>query len=512
MRPLHFLLAAALLILLFWLSYPYYRYYVDPDAVAYLTMAKRASEGDLWRLVNALWSPLHPAIVAGLIRLKMDALLAAQLSNLGAAVLVLWGSYRLFRRIALKHSVGFLLLLSLAMFLCYAVYKQLFCDLFALGFLLAYINLLLKPEFLQRPLLWVFAALSMALASYAKVYSFYFLLLQFPISIFLLAKASGKRFQFRPWVVTLALQLVLLAPLVGLMHKKYGFWGLSQSGAMNTSWTLVGHKSPTPEIRSLIPPPYINSPYTWEDPYLTEGTLHGRFESVTMMLKQLAISGQASLQAVAAMNEMSALLLAVYGLVVLLWLRRSDAIPVELKILIAAAGIMPLGYLLLHVEARYLWLLLPLGMALGGYLLTNYETWLGGRRRQLIAALLFASSFTVWPVFDMKTLFRKGEDTYKLAQMLTWMNVRGSFTSNDNPSRAGLLAYWMGMNYFTPVAEAIKREDLIYDMRRWNVNFYLHHQNGTDATTVQLIDEGGQPFQQLDGGKVRGLQVFLVTP
>ncbi len=514
-RPLqawHPLLASVLLVLLVGLCYPYYRYYVDPDAVAYLTMAKRAAEGDAWRLVNALWSPLHPAIVAVLARSGLDPLLAAQLSNTAAGVLVIAATYGLFRRLGLRAATGFPLLLALAAFLCYAVFKQLFCDLLALGLLLAYLNVLLMPRFLQRPLLWLVAALPMALAAYAKVYSFYFLLLQFPLGLYLLAKAAGRRFPFRAWIAGLTLQLVLLAPLAGLMHAKYGFWGLSKSGALNTSWMLVGHKTLKPGLSTLIPPPYLNSPYSWEDPYLSEGELHGRFESSRMLLKQFAITGQAILQGAGAMNELSALLLAVYLLTALLWWRRHDSLPAELKVLLAAAGIMPLGYLLLHVEARYFWLLLPVGMTLGGYWLQHFGSFFPTAGQRRLAVAVFALSFLTTPVYDMKALFRKGEDIHRLAQALSWMNVRGSFASNDNPSRAGCLAYWLGVNYFTPTAEAVKREDLIRDMRRWNVNFYLHHQNGLDATNVTMLDEQGQPFQRLDGGRIRGLQVFLVNP
>jgi hypothetical protein len=512
LRIWHLLIASALLILLFRLSYPYYRYFVDPDAVAYLTMAKRAAEGDTWRLVNALWSPFHPAIVAGLIRIGMDALLAAQLSNLGAALLLLTAGFGIFRRVGLRSATGFPLLLALAGFLCYAIYKQLFCDLFQVALLLGYLNLLLHPRFIQRPLLWIGAALLMALATYAKVYSFYFLLLQFPLSLYLIAKQQGARFPLRAWVSGLALQLLLLAPLAGLMHEKYGFWGLSKSGALNTSWTLVGHKSPKAGVEVLIPPPYLNSPYTWEDPYLSEGVQHGRFESPKMMLKQVAVSARACMQAFEAMNELSALLLAVYLLTALYWWRRKNELPISLRLLTLSAAIMPLGYLLLHVEARYFWLLLPIGMALGGYWIGQEERFFRSSGQRRLATILYALTFIVWPAYDMKELFRKGEDIYKLAQVLSWMNVRGSFTSNDNPSRAGCLAYWMGINYYTPAAEVVKREELIRDMRRWNVNFYLHHQNGLDATTVTMTDEKGQPLDRMDGGKIRGLQVFLVNP
>lgn len=508
----HLFAALVLFILLFWLSYPYYRYFVDPDAVAYLTMAKRAAEGDVWRLVNAMWSPLHPAMVTAGIHLGLDALLSAQINNALACVFVSVMTWSLFRHFRIRAAIAFPLMLTLSVFLCYALYKQLLCDLLQLGFLLAYLRVFLSPGFSRKPLLWLLAGLMMAGAGWAKVYSFYFLLLHFPLALLVAARSEGRRFPWKALTCTLAFNLLLLAPLSALMHAKYGFWALSKSGPLNASWTLVGHKSPKPEYKVLIPPPYANSPYTWEDAYVSEAALHGPFESWAMFKSQVGHSGLAALQTVIAVNQQSCLLFAVFIVAGILWWRSRHLYPVDERVLLLGVLIMPLGYQLQHVESRYVWLLLPCGMLLGARLLERMYAWFPERKALLAASWIFAGSFVAWPVYDMKTLFRQGEDIYKLAQMLTWMNVRGSFTSNDNPSRAGCLAYWMGINYYTPVSSVIRRDELLRDMRRWNVNFYLHHQNALDATHVVMLDEQGQPMQQMDGGKIGGLQVFLVNP
>jgi hypothetical protein len=239
LRLWHVAAAALLFCLLFFLSYPHYRYFVDPDAVAYLTMARRAAEGDVWRLVNALWSPLHPTLVTIGIKSGMDALLAAQLTNGLACLLVLTCTYGLLRRAKLSAATGFPLLLCLAIFLVYALYKQLFCDIWQTGFLLGGLLLVTGKNFLQKPFHWLCYALLAVLATYSKVYSFYFLLLHLPISLYFSSKNEGLKFPWRPYALIIALQILLLAPWVFLMHKKYGQWNFSMSGALNTSWTLV---------------------------------------------------------------------------------------------------------------------------------------------------------------------------------------------------------------------------------------------------------------------------------
>jgi hypothetical protein len=511
LTPLHLLLAIALFCGLAILSYSYYRYYIDPDAVAYLTMAKRAAGGEPWRLVNALWSPLHPAMVALCIKAGMEALFAAHITNGLACILVLIGSYGLFRKHSLSTTIGLPLLLALSVFLTYALYKQLFCDLWQLALLLFYLLLVSSARFLQRPALWLLCAMLMAAAAYAKVYSFYFLLLHLPLSLWIKSRGESLRFPIKAYAVTFGLQLVLLLPLVMLMHQKYGFWGLSKSGALNTSWTLVGHKSLRPDIQTLIPPPYPNSPYTWEDPYLSEGVLHSRFESLDMMKSQAGHIIQSAMQGVEAAGQLSPFLIIILAASAIAVLLRRKSYSTSLKILLAAAAIMPLGYLLLHFEARYIWLLVPIGMLLGGLWLQQLQAYITNRKLFIVAAWLFALSFIVYPLYDMKALFRKGEGTYQLATNLTSLGIRGSFTSNDNPSRSGLLAYWLGCNYYTPASEVVQPEQVLADMRRYKIAFYFHHQKGLDIAHPFILDEQGQPFKRVDAQKIKGLQVFLIN-
>lgn len=502
----------ALFCALFALSYPYYRYFVDPDAVAYLTMAKRAAGGEPMRLINALWSPFHPALVALCIKGGMNALLAAQLTNGLACLLVLACSFALFRRYKVARDIGLPLLLSLSIFLTYALYKQLFCDLWQVALLLAYLLLISAPGFLRKPTLWMLCAAVMAIAAYAKVYSFYFLLLHLPLALWLRRREAGHRFPAKAYATIFLMQLLLLLPLVALMHKKYGVWTLSKSGSLNTSWTIIGHKTLRPDVKALIPPPYPNSPYTWEDPYLAEGTLHGRFESLATMKSQIGHSTQAALQGVEAMNQLSPFLLIVFlATAFTVILRKDDRISTGYKILLVAAGIMPLGYLLLHFEARYIWLLVPIGMLAGALWLERLRHLIANRRAFLIAAWLFALSFAAYPLYDLKELFRKGESVYRLAGNLTSLGIRASFTSNDNPSRSGALAYWLGCNYYAPAGEVVKPEELLADMRRYKVAYYFHHQNGLDAANVFMLDEQGKPFRRVDGDKIKGLQVFLIA-
>jgi hypothetical protein len=499
---------------LFAVSYPHYRYFVDPDAVAYLTMAKTAAAGEPWRLVNALWSPLHPAMVALCIRGSMDALLAAQLTNGAACLLILVASYNLFRRFKIPCDTGLPLLFALSIFLCYALYRQLFCDLWQVAFLLFYLQLITSACFLRKPLWWVLCGLLMALAAYSKVYSFYFLLLHFPLTLAILRRTENQhRFPFAAYMTAFMVQIALLLPQMALIHEKYGVWSLSRSGALNTSWTLSGHKSLRADIHALIPPPYPNSPYTWEDPYLTEGALHTRFESVAMIKSQIGHSIQSALQGVDAVGQLSPFLLIVLiATAFMMLIKRQQRFTDNHKILLLAAAIMPLGYLLLHFEARYIWLLLFIGMILGARWLEMLRPELPGRRAFILASLLFAASFVAWPAYDMKKLFHGGADVRQEALALQQLGIKGSFTSNDNPSRSGLLAYWMSENFYTPVSDTLRPEAILADIRRYRIKYYFSYNKHPAATESVLRNELGGVFPEITDGRIKGMRVFIINP
>ena len=43
--------------MLLFFMYPFYKYYIDPDGTAYLTISNRYAVGDFANAVNAYWSP-----------------------------------------------------------------------------------------------------------------------------------------------------------------------------------------------------------------------------------------------------------------------------------------------------------------------------------------------------------------------------------------------------------------------------------------------------------------------
>ena len=250
--------------------YPYCHYYIDPDATAYLTIARRYVKDHGVYAVNGYWSPLSCWFTALGMYAGLSAVNAAIIVNLSGALGFLLMSYSLFRRFGLKPYVQWLFCMSLALFLPYAVYYQLFADLWECFLLLAGLRLLLSERFTRTPLLWVLYGVTGALAYFAKAYAFPFFLLNTVVCAAFLARPN-KRLWLKICAVSIVVMLICAFPWLWLLHERYGRWMTSTAGTLNMSWYLTGHANYKPEYGCLLPPVYDDAVYHWEDPYLVAG-------------------------------------------------------------------------------------------------------------------------------------------------------------------------------------------------------------------------------------------------
>ncbi len=509
------LLSGMLFAVLFVLSYPYYRYYIDPDAVAYLTIAHRYATGDALRAVNGLWSPFHPFLVSLCMRRGVDGLFAAHITNALACLCVIVTMFFMLRRFRIDAFITTAVMLVLPVLLVYSLYEQLFDDLWQIVFLLCYLLVVCSRHFLTTWWKWILCGMVGALAYFAKTYSFYFIVLHLCASVAILNRAQGKPVlsNVKAVAVVLCTMLVLMSPWIYLLHLKYGTWGLSNAGAINGSWTVTGHKTFKQGINHLIPPAYSDSPYSMEDPYINEGHIYSMWQSLQLFLMQCGRSLYAAMQAFFAMGQLSYLLVTILAAtgIALYSLRQQVVFQTHHKIVFFAALIIPIGYFLMHFEARYIWLMLYASMLLGA-------TWLMVLKRYLrpvpyyFLVVLFAFSFIAFPLYDMKNLLNKGKDVYMEAQAINSLHLKGAFTSNESENRCPITALLTHMPYYSIEHFYFTHKVLLAEMRRYQVNYYLFYCKPADAQSVQMRDEHNNPFPELTKGSIPGLKIFQVNP
>src|SRR5258706_9200596 len=105
-----------------YLVYPHYQYYIDPDGTAYLTISQRYANGDYARAINGYWSPWACWLTALLIKAGLAAIPASVVINALGAAAVLFMTQSFLLHFDIAKNLQWLLNVTLALFMCYAVF------------------------------------------------------------------------------------------------------------------------------------------------------------------------------------------------------------------------------------------------------------------------------------------------------------------------------------------------------------------------------------------------------
>ena len=515
--PLLLLIATTVMI------YPYFQYYVDPDAVAYLTISKRYAAGDTWTAVNGYWSPWSCWLTALFIKQGLEAFKAAILVNAIGASGCLIASVVLFARFISDRLTIMALSATLALFLSYTIFKQSFADLWYIFFLMVVLILMIHRNFLKAPWMWVAAGALGSLAYYAKAYAFPYFILSILVVVAIRIRREYAAFNYKRWLlvsgVVVCIMFFFSFPWLWLLHEKYGKWMTSSAGSLNLSWYLVGHPYFKEGIGLLIPPVYPDAVYYWEDPYLVNGPAPHFWNSPKLLLMQLVRGGYTMLKLVNSMNELSAffLLITLFCVAAVFSKKLRQFFPADLYILCVVFLLFPLGYLLINFESRYLWFLVPVSMVVGALLINKTGFILQSGRLRSGLLMVFCISFLVFPVWDMKTLFRAGEKEFLLARQLKQAGIKGSFASNVSelePLQAVIrMAYFSGNSFYYMPWMPQRQSDLLKELRQYHVKYYFHFHEPFDGVNIRCKDENGLPLPVVfEDTVLSGLRVYQLNP
>jgi hypothetical protein len=512
-----FFTSALLMWAILFIIYPHYQYYIDPDGTAYLTIAKRYANGDLQRAINGYWSPCACWLTAGLIKLGLSAIPASVIVNaLGATGFVLV-SQSLFLRFSVARQMQWLWNITLALFLCYAIFWQSFDDLWECFFLLLTLRLLLCEGYKNKPALWVLYGCVGALAYFAKAYSFPFFILNTVCCTYFIVE--GNKVQWlKICAISIGIMILCSLPWIMVLHDKYGIWTTSTSGTLNMSWYLLGHPQWKAGIDLLIPPAYPDSPYYWEDPWIANGATPHFWNSWRLFGLQLLRIGYNLLKFLGSILQLSIFFpLVLLALLRFVWITYKNwkITATHTFTLVLSFLLFPPGYLLINFEPRYLWYMVPLSMLAASVFIFQHLS----SNHKIFGYLpyIFAVSYLVYPAMGMIKMYDIGKDAYTIATALKQRNIHGSFAAYAAPGadRQSIerIAYFSGNPLYTIQTKDSSNSKLLQEMRRYSVDYMILYNasaNSAELNGAQFSDEKGNQFPSIyievpgvkGGGKV----------
>jgi hypothetical protein len=517
-----FFASAVLMWVVLFIIYPHYQYYIDPDGTAYLTISKRYANGHIQRAINGYWSPWACWLTAGLIKLGLAAIPASVVINALGATGFLFISQSFFVRFDIVKKMQWLLNITLAFFLCYAIFWQSFDDLWECFFLLSALRIMLVNEFKNRPGLWIAMGVIGTLAYFAKAYSFPFFILNTVCCAWFLTQGD-KTLWLKISFTAIGVMILCSLPWIMALHNKYGIWTTSTSGTLNMSWYLVGHPHWKPGIDLLIPPAYPDSPYYWEDPWFANGDTPHFWDSWHLFGREIIRAGYHLVLFITATLQLSVFfpLITIVVLLLLLWMKKIRLIFTDdLKIAALSFVLFPLGYVLVNFESRYLWYMLPLSMLFGAALLQN--GYFKFKIPVKLLAVIFPISFLITPIYGFVRMhYYNGREEFVLSQQLKAANIHGSFTGNLHPRFMSRLAYFSGNQYYFLLSNPrFQGEGLIDEMNRYKIDYYIHYKEINSFTLFdkqelfnddQFLKENSDKLIEVKIDGLVGVEVFKIN-
>jgi hypothetical protein len=426
---------ALLLVLLFWWNAPRFWYDFGPDFVSYVSIARHYQDGDWANAVNTWWSPLYSWLLAIMLKIFPDPLLANKLLQLLFA-LAGWYAFRSLLRFHLNDKKSILtecLLFASVPFWVYWALRSDTPDLLSAVLLLCFLGCVLRLHTHTQLRLLVLTGVCAALAYLAKAFNFYVVV---AVSLLIVCRAlwvTKKR------AAIFRNSIRIMAVFVCMCF----LWMLAMFGR-NKKWQVSGIAMHTPcaamLLDSMTRPVEVydcaglqlqagNRISNWETPAVygsTGFTPYLRTHGVARVANNLRLYFT-QFSSTYLWLLLAVLLLLVGGSLRLWWLYG------------AFLGVYVGGYALFHLEARFFIVTGALQMLLVIVLLNNLlQPHLAAKAFQWLAVLAVCFLFARWP---MAKLFHFNRNTLP-AQMAHWVNDNKNIIE---PARQGNLAADAGL-------------------------------------------------------------------
>lgn len=474
--------AGLLYVILFFVLFPVYRYVLDIDAISYIHVAERVAKGNYWESINGYWSPLISWLLVPFIRWGFDPVLSAKYLNGAIGLCCLFCSCRLMNRLAIHRLLQQYIPFVLAIiFLSYAFY-ELCADLLQLLFLLLYLLLITSNGFINNG--WKLSAAGAlgAIAYYAKAYSFPFFLLQAPIVVYVCLKHDSTDKLWKKAIQKTGLMylifLLISLPYVLVLSNKYGSFRINNAGKLNMSWFLSPGAS---NARHMVAePPYADATSYWDEPTYAQDKIITPFTSVRYFFKEIKWTTSNAIKLGHLLNDISVFSIVIaIGFAFYLYRKRREASLGE-WLLMVFSFLYPLGYLMIFVEWRYIWLLPISYLFLGAILLSKWPMeWLLPKRSMALTFLLFCSSFLWQPVHELWQLRNSNRDVYEMSEVFKQQQIKGNFLLNYQSFtpyfKTVVLCYLTGSKLYGPQQFDYDAKELLQTIQQHHIQYYLFY-------------------------------------
>ncbi len=467
-----------------WFLFPYFKYSIEPDGIAYIQVAKHYVNGDFLTAINGYWSPLISWLLIPFIYLGLPTLLSFKILNILVGIGVLFSFKTLLKD--LPYPLQYIGIFSTIPSTIYFVIHLAYPDLLAVWFLLIYFNILHKRQTSVKQSITL--GLLGACCYVAKYYCLGFFILFTSLWYFILYlpnKTSYKQL-LKSYGIIMFVFCLLSGIWISLLSQKYGYFTFSTAKQYNQQLIYKSQEKGYlhhPEIYDGFSiPTHKNKISAWEDPSFTTFNnvpLFSFFDQSKLILKNTI---KLFFYFLPRYNLFAFLLLPLAGLILYTHFYKKS-IPNIILDLLLFTFIFPSGYLLLFLTERYLIIYTYLIMALGLYLFAHFfylENYSKSKKWAILVVFVLAHLYFPFKgIVDNFNYFEKQYQQVKVLQQLD-LSSKARIASNDGYYLMHYYAFhlnWQYVGQSTPYKTEPEFQNAINNA---NIDYFFNVYDGVD--------------------------------
>lgn len=488
--------------------YPFYRYQLNPDGVAYITISRAYLHLDFSSAVNGYWGPLISWLLVPFLLLGIKSLVAFKIIQILIGMTTIIYADKLLKVLSIKASTNKVSIFIIALIITYYTYAYITPDLLFLCIGLSIISLLLQSQYLESKYSGFIIGVLGALLYLTKSYGFPYFFTTFTIVSLLFylnwQENNLRRKIIRNYFIGMTLFLLISSCWIYLISSKYGFLTIGTAGKYN--WDIL---SPYNSLggpmgyMGLLDPSNKWAVSVWQDISIVKKPSWGLFDSWSTVLYQLKNIGINLLSVLKKLTEFSILSIPI----ILIALFRF--IPIEGKeridnnlVLIVCMTFLFLGYSFLIMPLRYIWLAFIITLIIGGKTLdVLLRTTIVNMRYKKLIVICFIVFFS-YPTISKLVIHRYPErDTYQLSQRLENLDIHGKIASTGAWGKTLHVSFYNNWSYYGIPKLPYEPEALV-ELQNKEINYYFVW--GEKAATIRyLVDK-----QEITHGSIEGLKIY----
>lgn len=486
-----------LFILLFVVTWPLYQYISDVDGTGYAAVAHHYINGNLKLAVNGFWNPLHSWLVIPFMQAGLSDWAAFKVSNAVFAIGSLITLFSLVNKFTLLPWLKTTIQFTSVIILLSYTYFELAADALLVFLLLLYFNLVKSNSFFNSTGKNILAGILGALLYFAKSYGFPFFIFHF-IVIHLFLNPDKKK-AIQQLAVGFTAFFLLTFPWIYALHWKYDEWMIA-FGKYNAHWSFKEIPASDPIIQ---PPPYEGSASVWEDPWHVRKDNFDSVPFLTLLLHQIRVTLFNFQQWLLTIHELSFLSSAILLLCAVFYFFKRSKTWLYLIITLLC---LPAGYLLLHIETRFIWALSFIFLIAGSLLMQHLFSVVKIKYWQsLVIWLIFFGSFLLEPINLLKDKIYQHNELFETVKNMNQFQIKGKFTSNEQMGESMVIAYLSKNSYYSIAKPTYSIDSLLKEIEQYQIQhyfFYYHSIQQKEEFLIGKIAAHAKTKQEIQPGLI----------